>query len=292
MPPNQHTPEEIEDMEHWQRQSIANQYDANPNAGKTELKEELIEAVETPAEPDVVEHSPEEIREMEYYERQSIASEFDVHPNLPPSELENELLEKVSDGNVENEEKETPDSGGDHEDDESESEDNVESEERKTPGSDGEYEGTGDVENEERSTIDAGDTEQSSLSKWEPETIDYPEFNSTVSDDEMSTRVELTDEEWGDSPTGDSDGFVNDDRNRDGGGHGAERLAEAIVHSGTALTGSDRCPNCTHQKDNTIFYDNTHAACLGCRSIYPLSKLGLTPPDSSSNDTHHYHEFH
>lgn len=101
MPPNQHTPEEIRDMEHWQRQSIASDYEVTPNLSKEELKTQLIDAVEHPPNPDVVEYSPEEIREMEYHEWQSIAPEYDVHPNLSPCELEERLIDAVTESEPE-----------------------------------------------------------------------------------------------------------------------------------------------------------------------------------------------
>jgi len=245
MPPNQHTPEEIRDMEHWQRQSIASDYEVTPNLSKEELKTQLIDAVEHPPNPDVVEYSPEEIREMEYHEWQSIAPEYDVHPNLSPGELEKRLIDAITDS-----ESETDDAEPGHDNDNARN---------------------------DQSTTPIEDTEQAALTNWGRKTIDYPEFDPAERDDDTDARVELTKQDWIDSPVNDENDLVNEsDASAGGNGNGAKRLAEAIMRSGTARTGSDHCPNCTHQQDNTLFYDSTHAACLECRTIYPLDDIGLT----------------
>ncbi|MFP9192775.1 hypothetical protein ACLI4Q_14105 [Natrialbaceae archaeon A-CW1-1] len=241
------TTEEIKKIEtHGKLQQLASKIDGvNPNTRKEDggLEAAILEALglndedNEDDEINIDELTEEDVDEMDHWDRQHIAHKRGISTSLSKDDLIDTLKQEI----------------------------------------------VHDVEqgNEDEGRVDPSETEQSDLFRFEPDepTIDYEElrFKPEIDDDEeIDTRVNIDIADYyDDSP-----------RKQAGEGYGDSDEAEEIdpelrrkiesACAGTALYGSDKCPKCSYERENVIYYDDDeNAFCGACRTLYSTETLGI-----------------
>ncbi|WIV66555.1 hypothetical protein [Natrialbaceae archaeon AArc-T1-2] len=256
--PTEHSPEDVESMEHYERQQIAGQYGVDANLSGDELLTELKNAVREPTPGVASQYSREDIESMEYYDWQALAPDLGVEPNQSPNELEEQLLDAVES---------------------SESSDD-ENDEAQPEAQDEPVEDARESDDDEKEPVE---TEQAELVAWErdePENeIDYESlrFEPETDDEEIDTRVDIDIADYyDDSPTEDARQGSDE---TDGEGNGVARVARKLRVEGETRHLRKECITCASPA--TIHYGDEKALCEGCNTIYPIDSLA---PNRDNND--------